>query len=353
MTHQINIFLLLFGALQGLLLSFWFLKNEKRKTANTYFAFFLIALGLQLTFKVITKAWLMDNVQLGYLLSYKWPYLVAPLLYLYVKSRKDNSFYKKDLLHFIPFAISFITVAVASFVQGANWLYVHPYANAALQIFSLLIYGSLSLRLGNQKLNGFIKVVVAAETIIAITLAVMVVYYGRFPDVRLLFLVLTLLIYWISYKAISKPDLFLEAGTAPVIPMSLDKNRKYAHSSLKPEEATRVERDLQQLMLHDKLYLDSRLTIDVLSSKLATSRHHLSQVLNEKLNKSYVDFICELRLEEAKKRLSEPSNLRFTIAAIALDSGFSAVSSFNEVFKKRYGITPSKFRDQYLNKMSA
>jgi AraC-like DNA-binding protein len=353
MTHQINIFLLLFGALQGVLLSLLFLKNEKRKVANTYFALFLIVLGLQLTFKVITKAWLMDNVHVGYLLSYKWPYLIAPLLYLYIRSRKDNSFYKTDLLHFIPFAVSLLTVVIVSFVREAYWLRPHPYADAAYQIISLMIYGFLSLRLGNPKLNGFIKMVVATETIIAITLAVMVVYYGRFPDVRLFFLVLTVLIYWISYKAISKPDLFSEEETAQVIPLSLDKNKKYAHSSLKPEEAIRIENELQQLMLHHKPYLDSGLTIDILSSKLATSRHHLSQVLNEKLNKTYGDFICELRLEEAKKRLSEPANLRFTIAAIALDSGFSAVSNFNEVFKKRYGTTPSKFRDQYLNKMSA
>ena len=169
----------------------------------------------------------------------------------------------------------------------------------------------------------------------------------------MLFLVLTALVYWISYKAISKPDLFIELETATIVSLGLTKNPKYAHSSLKDEEAIRIESELHQRMASDRLYLDSELTIDSLALKLGTTRHHLSQVLNERIKKTYGDFITDLRLEESCKRLSTPSNYRFTIAAIALDSGFSSVSSFNDVFKKRYGVTPSKFREQHLNKMSA
>jgi AraC-like DNA-binding protein len=353
MTHQLNIFLLLFGALQGGLLSIWFLRNQKKKIANLYFALFLIVIGLQLTFKVVSKGWLMDNVYLGYILSYKFPYLVGPLLYLYIKGRKENVFRKTDLLHFIPFAISCL-YAVASHYN--YWLYNfqwHTYTRAGFQLISVFAYGYLAFRLGAQQQKTFIKLVVTAESVIIVTLAVMVVYYGRFPDVRFLFLGLTALIYWISYQAIAKPDFFLETEMASIVPMGLRKSPKYAHSSLKPEEASRIEETLLRLMNTEKLFQESSLTIDLLAARLKTSRHHLSQVLNEKLGKTYVDYVCELRLEEAKIRLGNPANLRFTIAAIALDSGFNSVSSFNEVFKKRYGTTPSKFRDQLLKKMSA
>jgi AraC-like DNA-binding protein len=210
----------------------------------------------------------------------------------------------------------------------------------------------LSLRAGNPLLKNFIKAVWIAESIIMITLAVMVMYHRAFPDVRLLFLTLTFLIYWISYLAIAKPDLFFESTSTPIISL-LRKGPKYAHSSLKPEEANRIEEDLRQSMIKEKLFLDSELTIDTLASKLKTSRHHVSQVLNERLNKTYADYIADLRLDEARSRLSNPVNHRFTIAAIALDSGFNSVSSFNELFKKRYQITPSKFRDQQLDQMTA
>jgi AraC-like DNA-binding protein len=352
-VHQVNLFLLLFGALQGLLLSIWFLRNRKKNGAHLYFALFLIVVGLQLTLKVIAKSWMMNHVWFAYMLSYKLPYLVGPLLYLYIKARRENAFKQTDLLHFAPFVVFTFATLVSIFTSGSYNLHVHPYTQAVLQLTQLIVYSALALRLGNTELHGFIKRVVVAEAIIIITLAVMVVYYGRFPDVRLLFLVLTVLIYWISYKAISTPDLFFEGAHATVVPLSLRKTAKYAHSGLKPEEALRIEAGLQQLMSHDKLFLDTTLTIDSLSARIKTSRHHLSQVLNEKLNKTYGDYITELRLQEAGKRLSDPSNLRYTIAAIAHDSGFSAVSGFNEAFRKHYGTTPSKFREQHLNKMSA
>src|SRR5688572_12547387 len=106
MTHQLNIFLLLFGALQGGLLSLLLFRNRRGRLANAYFALFITVVGLQLIFKVITKTWLMDHASFSYNVSYNFPYLIGPLLYLYIKARKENLFNKKDLLHFIPFAIS-------------------------------------------------------------------------------------------------------------------------------------------------------------------------------------------------------------------------------------------------------
>lgn len=351
MTHQFNIFLLLFGAIQGWLLSIWFLKNQKKKIANLYFALFLIVVGLQLTFKFITKSWLMQNVRVAYFLSYDLPYIVGPLLYLYIAARKRNEFRKRDLLHFLPFVFSIVcTLGAVSYWNFP--IRLHPYTDLVFQLISISIYALLCLRMGNPLLKNFIKAVWIAESLIMITLAVMVMYYRVFPDVRLLFLSLTFLIYWISYLAISKPDLFLESPSPPIISL-LRKGPKYAHSSLKPEEAIRIEEGLRQAMIKEKLFLDPELTIEVLADKLKTSRHHVSQVLNEKLNKTYADYVADLRLEEARTRLSNPVNNRFTIAAIALDSGFNSVSSFNELFKKRYQTTPSKFRDQQLDQMTA
>jgi AraC-like DNA-binding protein len=352
MTHQLNMFLLLFGALQGWLLSIWFLKNQNKKIANLYFALFLFVLGLQLTFKVITKVWLMENALIPYALSYKLPFLVGPLLFLYIKSRRDNVFTPVDLLHFVPFLFfSFVNIlrVLGYYFPGD----VHSYGQGAFQLFSLFTYAYLSYRLGNAQLRKFILLVAFCEAIIVATLAVMVVYYGRFPDVRLLFIVLTIFIYWISYQAISKPDLFLETARTEFIPATLKKISKYAHSSLSDDESSRIQQELYRLTQNEKVFCDSSLTIDILANRLNTNRHHLSQVLNEKLRKSYLDFILDYRLEQAKRLLKDARNLKFTIAALALDAGFSSVSNFNDQFKRRFGCTPSKFRDENISKMTA
>jgi AraC-like DNA-binding protein len=106
-------------------------------------------------------------------------------------------------------------------------------------------------------------------------------------------------------------------------------------------------------MSNEKIFTDSKLTIDKLAGLLNTTRHHLSQVLNERIRRPYNEYISDLRLEEAQLRLSDPKSFRYTIASIALDSGFSTVSTFNEAFKKKFGMTPSAFRHQPSNQKSA
>jgi len=347
MVHQLNIFILLFGVLQGWLLSFWFFKNRQKELSNVYIALLLFVVSLQLTSKVITKVWLMEHAFLFYALSYKLPYLIGPVLFLYCKSRLNIPFHKIDLLHILPFIIS----SVFSFDVFGMGLYIRAYPDGACKLLSLFTYGYLCYRITDSPTWKFIRMVMIAEAIIIITLAVMVVYYGRFPDVRILFTVLTLLIYWITYRVVARSVPFREEVNTVVL--QSQKHRKYAHSSLKHDEADRIEKEIQRLMAEERPFLDPSLTIDGVAAKLSTSRHNLSQVLNERLKRTWPDYLNEWRLEESRKRLSDPSNFRFTIAAIAQDSGFSSVSSFNDVFKKRFGITPSKFRNEFLNKKSA
>lgn len=352
MAHQINMFLLLFGALQGGLLSLWFLRRQNKSIADWFFIVFMIIIGLQLTLKVITKSWLMDHALIPYILSYKLPYLVGPLLFLYVKARKHHFFSTHDLLHFIPFLV-FTTIALLTVrASWASMVDFHPCIHAALQVFLIASYAYYSLRLGNVQLKDFLLLVTLAEVLIAITLAVMYMNYLPFPHVCFLFIVLTILIYWISYKAISEPDIFVEVKKTSIVPLGFFRKNKYVNSTLTQKEADSIEASLHRLLQEEKVFLDSSLTLDSLAHKIGTSRHHLSQVLNERMHRSYAEHMNHFRLEEASRRLSDGSNLPFTIAAIALDAGFSSVSHFNDIFKKRFGMTPSQFRGQHFQEGS-
>jgi AraC-like DNA-binding protein len=368
MTHQLNIFLLLFGAIQGGLVSFFLIRHKKRDHSLIFLTLLLIVAGLQLTFKVITKVWLMENVGLFYNLSYCLPYLAGPLIYFFIRSRLTAyTFSKSHLLHFLPFVIVLIShlrafIAQTAYVDAFTVWILYDYVALVFELTSLIIYSVLSWNLLKKSstsikknLSQFLGFVSGAEAVIIVAIALMHHFYGTFPDVRLLFLVLTFLIYWISYKLMSQPELFLPLlKDTDVVPMKVATNAsKYSHSGLKPEDAERIADLLNNAMHEKKLYLESDLTIDKLASSLNISRHHLSQVLNDRFQKSYFDFLNGFRIEEARKRLADQKNSRFTIAAIALDSGFSSVSSFNESFKKQFGITPSKFRESTRNKMSA
>jgi AraC-like DNA-binding protein len=371
MTHQLNIFFLLLGAVQGILVSFFLLKNVRKEKSQVFFVLLLMVVGLQLTFKVISKLWLWENARGIYLLSYSLPYLSAPLLYWFVASRlTEKKFLSKHLIQFTPFIISFFSILFAD-VFGVNigmilsWLLM-DYVAGIIQLINLWIFGVFAYKIASNSsspaksgIKQFLVLAITCESVIIIAIAVLHHYYGTIPDLRLLFLVLTLMIYWISYKLMSQPEIFIPASIhinpqAHVIEMKVEPlASKYSHSGLKPDEADRIVALLNEAMIANKLYLNSELTIDTLASKLSISRHHLSQVLNERFQKTYFDFLTGYRLEESRTRLTENKYKHFTIAAIALDSGFSSVSSFNEAFKKQYNTTPSKFRTQSHNQMSA
>jgi AraC-like DNA-binding protein len=348
MTLQANVFLLLFGAVQGFLLSLALLRERERHPSHVYLTIFLVVVGLQLTSKVITKVWLMENVLMFYRLSYALPFLVGPSIYFFIRSRTTGARSNPiDIVHALPF-LSYAVISI-------GWPTI-DWVRAVLQVASIGIYYLLSRKLlandPSLALKRFLAYVTIAEIIVAIVLAMMVSYYGRIPDIRLSFILLTVIIYWVTWKMMTDPNAFV-ATRSVSRPLQVQPVARYSHSGLKEEEASRIETGLRNLMGSQKAFTDSKLTIDKLAASLNTTRHHLSQVLNERIKRPYSDYISDLRLDEAQQRLRDPKSARYTIAAIALDSGFSAVSTFNDAFKKKYGVTPSRFREEMGKKMSA
>lgn len=61
-------------------------------------------------------------------------------------------------------------------------------------------------------------------------------------------------------------------------------------------------------------------------------------------SKSFIDFLTNIRLGAASRALIDSS---LSIAEIGYDCGFNNLSNFNRIFKKKKGVTPSEFRDNY------
>ena len=125
----------------------------------------------------------------------------------------------------------------------------------------------------------------------------------------------------------------------------LKNRKKYEKSSLTPEEADDYHQRLLDFMEKEKPYLDCELTVKDLADRLIMAPKDLSQVINERSGKNFCDFINHYRIEEAKKLLTRSvKDKDMSILNIAFDVGFNSKSSFNLVFKKTTGLTPSQFR---------
>jgi AraC-like DNA-binding protein len=60
---------------------------------------------------------------------------------------------------------------------------------------------------------------------------------------------------------------------------------------------------------------------------------------------TFSDFVLLMRLERSRQLLRSPVRAVSTIASIAHACGFNDLSYFNRTFRRRYGLTPSDFRD--------
>ena len=117
--------------------------------------------------------------------------------------------------------------------------------------------------------------------------------------------------------------------------------------------ANEIERKLLTYMRDQKPYLNPELTIVDLSVQLQVSKHHLTQVINNKVGKNFFNFINDYRIEAVKQKLKDPNMKHLTLLAIALDSGFNSKSSFNSLFKQYTGMTPTEWRKSQENQTNS
>lgn len=121
----------------------------------------------------------------------------------------------------------------------------------------------------------------------------------------------------------------------------LSPTKKYQRSALDTEQSNRIAKKINDIMREDKLYLDSSISLQKLSSTIAISPNYISQTLNETLSTNFFDFINQWRIKAAIPKILANDD---TVLNIALEVGFNARSSFYKAFKQETGKTPSEFR---------
>ncbi len=147
----------------------------------------------------------------------------------------------------------------------------------------------------------------------------------------------------IGFYGIRQQAIFTSINTVPDT-LNHTPKPKYKKSTLSKEEQQRLKDKLVQVMVNEKPFLHNKLDIDELAETVGTSKHNLSQTLNDAMDLNFYDFVNQYRVEEFKKRCTAPENDHLSLLGIALDCGFNSKSSFNHIFKKSEGITPSQFK---------
>lgn len=130
----------------------------------------------------------------------------------------------------------------------------------------------------------------------------------------------------------------------------LPKSSKYEKSSLKNDEADQLWEEMNQIMEEEHPYRNAEYRLNDLAERIGRSLHHVSQVINQKCDMSFSDFINKLRVQEAKQLLCSDRAKVVTILAIAYESGFNSKTAFYNTFKKFTGKTPTEFKKEHQEK---
>ena len=96
-------------------------------------------------------------------------------------------------------------------------------------------------------------------------------------------------------------------------------------------------------MESDKPFLDKNFTVYKLSQYLDLSPTYTSRVINKVYGKNFKDFVNCYRIEKACKNLLNDNMKKYTIEAIAQESGFNSRTAFYNAFKRVMNMSPGEY----------
>jgi AraC-like DNA-binding protein len=172
--------------------------------------------------------------------------------------------------------------------------------------------------------------------IVIVVITVKLIYYKDIGD-YLIASYISISIFITNVYIIRNSTFFQES-----VSLIIYEKRKYKKSSLDEIRKDEIVVKVNEVLINENYYKNNLASLPGLSKLTGIPVHHISQVINEKLEATFFELLARLRIEEAGKILKNEKNL--TVEEVAEEVGYNSKSAFNKTFKKITGKTPSQFR---------
>ena len=295
-------------------------------------------------------------------INYAIPLLYGVLLWFYSRSLllRDFRFKKIDLLHFIPFVLFLVFVFYVMANQKIETEHKMGYPLIKLIINPIYIFLTLNfLHRFNQKMQDkysfdlqehhyWLSWVAYGGLGLWIVACIGNVFnYLNDGQTNLLgdyFLVgfLALFLFILAYVGFNRTKIFQAVQEEVQISMEEETDTQVEKNTDAPE-LEGLYKKLLEVMDSDKPYLDSQLSLHKLAATSKIPAGKLSTVINNHSNQNFYDFINTYRVKLIKERLKTDDMELYSILGIAEECGFNSKASFNRVFKKMEGKTPTQY----------
>ncbi len=369
--NLINIVLLVCiiqGTIMGIRI---FFKRDASSSANRFLGLFVACISLELTHLFFSISNIYSQNPDLYMMPIYSSFAFGPLLYWYVHSltKPDIPFnWRKHGWHFIPVLIQFIFYCIlgASSYETKNWFwgeyhqhYTYPFENN-FKVFSFFAYLSASLWLVRQY-QGQIKETyafldkVTLQWLYRLLIVLFIVYFIEFVEsyVHEFFdyhpfhaanWLPAITVYWLGWTVLTRNS----QEKAELLPTQNDTTSQKTNTAstqlLDETTLLATSQELTQKMEAEQWFLNPTLKLSDLSKEMNLPVKTLSYVINTGIGKSFYDFVNTYRVEEFQKRVKQDDYAHLSLLGVAYDCGFNSKATFNRIFKKFTGVSPSVYQ---------
>jgi AraC-like DNA-binding protein len=380
----LDVFIFL-GVFQGFFLSWFFIiKGRNEKKANLYQGLLLLFLSL-----TIFEGWLNNTgyiVKVLAITNFSEPlnFTFAPLFYFYVLNSLNPEGKRKEWVHFL-LATFWLLYMVFQFIQPdavkynsyihtnhPDWAFldvtgkidddplgIRKYINQLTQIQLIIYIGAVivvlvkKFRSVGHTLFGTDNelLIILRNTLLHFLLLVTIylatkLYFGMRSDVGdyLIGSYISFMIYATSYQVLYRSEYFDKPGSFFSFPMM-----KYEKSSLSEENKQMILSKIRKEMGENAYFKNNLASLPGLAKQINETSHHVSQVINEKLDKNFFELLASYRVEHAMKLIQKDKDSKLTVEELADIVGYNSKSSFNNAFKTITSKTPSEYRKSLKN----
>lgn len=354
------------GVIFAALLLARFFKNKNK--SDFWLAALLIVFCLSLITPLIGFANVYDRNQWLTYFPFHIAYSYGVCIWFYVLNLTDSrrEFKNKDLLFFIP-SIIFLIFRFTLFAQTIEfkaWFDKNYYSkifdplifitefvwNVALLYFSIRHYKKYRAWLNENFsdtekikfdwLRNFLYVFTSLLVVgAAFDFTNNFVFYLSYIQYFYFELILAFVTYYLAIAGYLRSQ-NIEVDFAEKQSEEIETPRK---NSVSENEIERLKNKLENLMVAEKPFLESALTLNDLAKILGVNSAVLSRTINLGFGKNFNDLVNEFRINEVKEKLVREDTKNMTLLGIAFECGFNSKATFNRAFKKFTGVSPKEY----------
>jgi AraC-like DNA-binding protein len=324
------------GAINGIFLAIYFFMRRPRRLSDSMLGALLLAIGVRTaksTFLFFDPSIAIGFRQLGLSACL----LIGPLTYLYVhyhlaelQQRPADDRWRWHL------AFSFLVIGIGIVFPYADYRAIWDQSSYAIHAFwfaYLLATARALWRARAQLLDPGVRATTRAWLPLSVFAGSLLILAAYVSTPLTSYIVGALSFTFLIHIAIMVFLLRKEAAGT---------KEKYQNRRLSEQDVRTILAALDEQMRAHGLYRNPNLTLAQLAKRTGNISADVSQVLNDKLNKSFNQYVNEFRIHDAKRLLVEEPQLN--LETVAERCGFNSNSTFFAAFKKVAGQTPASYR---------